>query len=205
MPTPFSQKAKELRLSYPEYYDHVTDLVANGTTSGHEQSASLIGYTSLNLKRMTRLDKTFRISEALAQDLEAMQEKQHWWVITEAWCGDSAQNLSTIAGIAQASKGKIELTIVFRDDNPELMDAYLTNGSRSIPKLVAFNENGEELFTWGPRPAAARELLLQWKKDPQGRSWEDFEMELHTWYAKDKTKSLQGEFHELFSKLVEAL
>lgn len=205
MTTPFSEKATGLRLSYPEYYNHVTELVANGATSGNEQTAALIGYTSLNLKRMTRLDKTFRLSDVLRNQLDALAEKQNWWVITEAWCGDSAQNLSTIAGIVAASNGKIELNVVFRDENPELMDAYLTNGSRSIPKLVAFNESGEELFTWGPRPKAAHELLLRWKQDPQGKTWEDFEMELHTWYAKDKTKSLQAEFQVLLGKHVEVV
>jgi hypothetical protein len=79
------------------------------------------------------------------------------------------------------------------------MDNHLTNGSRSIPRLIAHDVFGTELFTWGPRPVHAQSLLLSWKQRPQGRSWEDFEKELHTWYAKDKTLSIQKEFTDILS------
>ena len=77
------------------------------------------------------------------------------------------------------------------------MEQYLTNGSKSIPKLIAFNSNAKELFTWGPRPVPAQELLMNWKKNPAGRNWEAFETELHTWYARDKSKTIQEEFVNL--------
>jgi hypothetical protein len=88
--------------------------------------------------------------------------------------------------------------LILRDENLEIMDAYLTNGGRSIPKLIAFNsETQEELFTWGPRPQNAQELFMDFKTNPNGRTYADFSIEMQKWYAKDRTKSLQDEFVEL--------
>jgi hypothetical protein len=89
-----------------------------------------------------------------------------------------------------------------RDENPEMMDNYLTNGARAIPKLIAVNETlGKQAFVWGSRPAPAQELLRAWKKNPEGKLWDEFEKELHGWYAKDKTQSLQHEFIQLIYSL----
>ncbi len=74
-------------------------------------------------------------------------------VLTEAWCVDSAFSLPVIARAAMLSDA-VTLSILPRDAHLEIMDRYLTGGSRSIPKLVAFDADGNELFTWGPRPAA---------------------------------------------------
>lgn len=184
-------------LPYPEYIQLVEKLVNEGKTTGHKQSEALAGFTSLNLKRMQRIDKTLHLSEKIIESIESIEESQNWWVITEAWCGDSAQNLPIIARIAEESRGSINLNILFRDDNPELMNQYLTNGSKSIPKLIAFDNEGHELFTWGPRPEPAHQLLLEWKTNPNGINWDDFEKELHTWYAKDKAETIQQEFSRL--------
>lgn len=187
-------------LSYEEYIDYVTELVRKGQTSGLNQSNSLIEFTALNLKRMERIYKTFAPLTIWDNTQISVIPDQYWYVITEAWCGDSAQTLPVIARIAGMMGGKIQLRIIFRDENPEWMDKYHTNGSRSIPKLVAFDKEGLELFTWGPRPEAAQALLLDWKNNPQGKSWDDFEKDLHTWYAKDKTISTQTELIKLVAE-----
>lgn len=188
-------------LNYNDFIAWVETLVQQGKTSGHRQTPELVGYTALNLKRMSRIFKTTVINEDLTHVLDDLVEIQKWYVITEAWCGDSAQSFPVIAKIAEASKGKILINVVLRDDNPEWMEKYHTNGSKSIPKLIAFNAKAEEIFTWGPRPKAAHDLLLAWKANPEGKSWEDFEIELHTWYAKDKTQTLQTELFEKISPL----
>lgn len=96
----------------------------------------------------------------------------------------------------------IQLFILLREENPELMNNYLTNGARAIPKLIAVNETlGTEAFVWGPRPALAQDMLYQWKKNPAGKSWNDFEKDLHAWYAKDKAVSIQAEFLRLFREI----
>ncbi|WBL22157.1 thioredoxin family protein [Zunongwangia sp. HRR-M8] len=185
--------------SYIEFYEWTVQLVNNKQTSGEKQTENLVKFTELNASRMKRLNKTKLIPE-LENLVTGLKKKQVWYVITEAWCGDSAQNLPIIGEIASAGN-KIDLRVILRDKNPEFMDKYLTNGSKSIPKLVAFSEEGVELFTWGPRPEPAQQLVLDWKENPNGRDFEDFERELHTWYAKDKTHTLQNEFFEILSSL----
>ena len=185
--------------TFPEFLQYCETLAAEGRTSGPDQSEFLVYFTKLNLQRMKRWYRTVNLSEAI-QEAARQARPQHWYVITEAWCGDSAQNLPVIARIADASAGKIALTIVLRDAQPELMDAYLTKGSRSIPKLVSFTGSGEELFVWGPRPEGAEQLFQQWKAQPDGRDFEAFEKELHTWYHTNNARDLQEVFASLILK-----
>lgn len=190
---PINGKAR----NYSEYMQWTKELVDEKKTSGHKQTEELVDFTALNLKRMERLDKTIELNKELKEKLAELPEKQTWYVLGEVWCGDSAQNVPLLGKMAEASNGKVDLYFIGRDDNPEWMDSHSTMGTRSIPKLIAFNEKGEELFNWGPRPAPAQEILYKWKAEPRGRSKDDFETELHTWYAKDRTQTLQKEFVEL--------
>ena len=116
-------------------------------------------------------------------------------VLTEDWCGDSAQNLPYIAKIAECNS-LIKLRILPRDQNLDLMDLYLTDQkSRSIPKLVAFDEFGNELFQWGPRPYEAQKLVME--LNALGLSKNEFNEKLHLWYGRNKGKSIENEFVEL--------
>lgn len=112
-------------------------------------------------------------------------------MLTEAWCGDAAQNLPVIAKVAQLNP-HITLTLLLRDEHPEIMDVYLTHGGKSIPKLIAVAENGTELFTWGPRPEALQELVEAYKANPD-RPYAEFLEEVQRWYNADKTESVQRE------------
>ncbi len=186
--------------NYNEFFDWMQILAKTGKTSGDNQTLVLADFTALNKRRMSRINKTIALDAELLKVLDTISEEQQWVVITEAWCGDSAQSLPVIGKIAEYSE-KVTLKIVLRDENPELMESYHTSGSKSIPKLVVFDGMGTELFTWGPRPEPAQELLTNWKNEPAGRNWEAFETELHTWYAKDKTKTTQQEFIQFLSTL----
>ena len=191
------KSAREKVLTYKEYIDWVADLVAKQSTSGPNQDEVLIKFTQLNLKRMQRLNKTITLNDELVQKVRQLEKSHEWWVITEAWCGDSAQNLPFIGKLAEESEGKISLKIVSRDYNLELIDKYLTNGGRSIPKLVAF-DGEQELYTYGPRPKGVQVLADSYKKNPNGKTWDEYEREVHTWYAKDKGQSIQEEMLKLF-------
>jgi hypothetical protein len=147
-------------------------------------------YTKLNLQRMKRWIKTFVPDQELVERLKQSKHVE-WWVITEAWCGDSAQNLPALAGLAKAAD--ISLKIVLRDENLEIMDQYLTNGTRSIPILVSFDAKEQQTFVWGPRPKEAQLLMDEWKANPGGRAFEDFELEMHQWYTANKAAALQAE------------
>jgi hypothetical protein len=183
--------------SYSEYRSLIDGLLAESKTTGENHSEEYLHYSNLNVQRMSRLDRTTKLDEALIENISNISEKQTWLILTEAWCGDAAQNIPVIQKMAELNEN-IEVKLILRDENLEIMDAYLTNGGRSIPKLIAFNlETQEELFTWGPRPQNAQELFMDFKTNPNGRTYADFSIEMQKWYAKDRTKSLQDEFVEL--------
>ena len=188
--------------TYESYLKEFEDWVKKGTTSSKNRSPALTEFTKLNWSRTQRIHKTIVINPELKKAVEKIQHQYSWIVLTEAWCGDSAQNLPVIAEIAKINPGKIKLFILLRDENRELMDKYLTKGARAIPKLIAVNETlSKEAFIWGPRPTPAQEMLKNWKKNPAGKSWDDFERDLHGWYAKDKSTTLQAEYLEIFKQL----
>lgn len=190
-------------LSYDSYQKKFDNWVKESGTSSADSSPDKIGFTKLNWARTQRIHHTLILSEALKKEALRLTHTYSWIVLTEAWCGDSAQNLPVIAEIARLNPDKIKLYILLRDENPEFMDSYLTNGSRAIPKLVCIDETiNREAFVWGPRPAAAQELLTQWKSDPGGNSWNDFEKKLHAWYARNATKDIQNEFTGILHGLI---
>ena len=182
--------------SYKDFTQLMDTLVTNGQTSGSGHPESYVFYTKLNLQRMQRWDKTVQPDDELVALLKNAQP-QIWWMINEAWCGDAAQTLPAIAKVLVASGGPVELRIIMRDENLAIMDNYLTNGGRSIPKLIATDLDGHELFNWGPRPAAAQKLMMDWKQNPSGKTFDEIEKELHLWYAKDKGQSVQDELRLL--------
>lgn len=181
--------------SYPEFLAYAAEEVAlNESNPERIADPKYAHYTKLNFQRMKRWDKTFVPDAEVVAQIKAARE-QEWWVITEAWCGDSAQNLPVIAALAAAAG--IALRIVLRDENPEIIAQYLTNGTKSIPILVSFDESKQQLFRWGPRPAVAQKLMEDWKANPAGRDFEAFELQMHRWYTENKGKDTQAELSGL--------
>ena len=155
-------------------------------------------YIHLNQKRMHRVEKTYVINEVLAEQLKALQHTIHWLVITEHLCGDAAQSLGVLNAVANNSNGKINLRFVYRDQNIELMNAFLTNGTKSIPKLIQLDEHYNVTGIWGPRPTTAQELVKTLKANPL--TAESYSTELHSWYAKDKQVSMEKEILKLLQR-----
>ena len=186
-------------MSYVEYRHLIMKLLAEDKTTGPKQGTELLEYTKINKQRMDRLDKTVKLLPELIEKLQAFPKPMYWVVLTEAWCGDASQNVPVIAKMADASPS-IELFILLRDEYLEVMDAYLTNGSRSIPKLVCLDANNlQEMGLWGPRPAALQELVMTYKKNPD-EPYAEFVKKVQLWYAKDKTESVQQEFMTLLDQ-----
>lgn len=178
-----------------QYRDMIDQLLAEGKTTGTNHSEAMVEYTRMNTHRMRRVEKTTVLEDELVQLLLSVETKMLWVILTEAWCGDAAQSLPAIVKIADASP-LIEVKLLLRDENPELMDAYLTNGGRSIPKLIALNPDTlEELGTWGPRPEPAQALFLEAKAKEV--PYKELAEQLHAWYAKDRSRTLQQEFKQL--------
>ena len=184
--------------SYQEYRKLVSDLLAEGKSTGPNQTEDLTHYSTLNVKRMDRLDKKIEISEETKLRLQKLENKQLWLVLTEGWCGDAAQNLPVIEKMAAESEN-IELRLILRDENPEVMDLFLTNGARAIPKLISFDEEFNVLFTWGARPSIATQMVVDYKAD-HGKLDPDFKKNLQIWYNKDKGQNVQSDFVALIEQ-----
>ena len=187
-------------LSYAEYRKKITDLLLEKKCTGVTQSIDLTHYSELNETRMKRLDKTLVLTETTIQDLQALQEEYIWLVISEGWCGDAAQLLPVYHKMAEATN-KIDLKIVLRDENLEFMDCFLTNNARSIPILVIIKkETGGVLGHWGPRPQAATDLVVAYKKE-FGVIDEMLKTNLQLWYHHDKGITTQNELLQLICEL----
>jgi hypothetical protein len=142
-------------LRYDEYRDEWKSQIQDPPSDGADASERRMHhFLTYNWDRQAQVHEAYEPSASLRTVVDAIDVPQLWMVLTEPWCGDSAFLLPVIAEAAALSD-RVSLRILLRDDNLDIMDQYLTGGSRSIPKLVAFSEEGEELFTWGPRPQAA--------------------------------------------------
>lgn len=182
-------------ITYPEYQaEFKKQVFLDDISSLNELEKQYFEYRKLNFQRTSRVEKTFLPAPETQDVFASISSEQTWYVITENWCGDSAQSLPVIASLANLSENII-LKIVLRDSNPEFMNLYLTNGNKSIPKLVVFDKQGSELFHWGPRPKSAQDLFRDLKT--QGLDKTEINKELHLWYAKNRGKEVEKEIMEM--------
>ena len=180
-------------LTYEEYFSLMRQ---------HSEDPSIENFETikLNQQRTSRINKTYNVGQALKDMIAKITSHQLWMVITEDWCGDSAQNVPYVAKIA-ACNPLIDLRILLRDKNLDIMDLYLTEGkSRSIPKLVIFDKDGNELVQWGPRPAAAQALVN--KNKSEGIPKDEFIKDLHLWYGRNRGENLEEEFEKIIGQLI---
>lgn len=185
--------------TYEEYRKLINELFEEGKTTGNDHSEAMLDYTKMNIQRMNRLDKTIEIDQELKDKLYKIPCQVNWLLITEAWCGDAAQNVPILNKIADASSN-VKLRLILRDEHLDIMDKYLTNGGRAIPKLIILDAKMNEIATWGPRPSEVQEMVLDNKlnaKLPYG----EFAKVVQKWYAKDKGKLLQREMLEVIEQM----
>lgn len=176
-------------MDYQEYRGLVHHLSKNRQTTGVDQLESLINYTELNDRRMNRWDKTLKIAPEIEAKISEGKTRLTLLVLSESWCGDASPSLPVMNKIAELNPN-IEFRILLRDDNLELMDEFLTNGSRSIPKLIVLDTENEEIVgEWGPRSSIATEMAETYKKE-HGTLTSEFKQDLQLWYNKDKGQNI---------------
>jgi hypothetical protein len=189
-------------MQYAKYIKLIDDLLLEGKTTGTNQSEEMFNYGKLNRQRMKRLANTVKLDDSLVEKVKNVKRKMIWLIITEGWCGDAAQSIPVIEKIAHENSN-IETRYVLRDENLELIEKYLTNNARSIPKLIALDaETLEELGTWGPRPQAAMDYFVEMRES--GMEKPEMMENLQRWYLKNKEKEIQTEFKNLLEKWVVA-
>lgn len=176
-------------LTYKEYSELINDLVAIEASSGIDASRALVEYTKLNQKRMARWDKTITISDEIKSRIQSFDKKVIWLVLTETWCGDAAHVIPIINKMAELN-ANITLKLVFRDEHPELMDRFLTNGGKSIPKLIMIDvDTNDVVNTFGPRPSEATAMVEEFKST-YGSLTDEFKARLQAWYNKNKGENI---------------
>ncbi len=174
--------------TYLDYRTLVADLVEENSTTGNEKTEALANYTMLNDKRMKRWDKTVKVSDEIKTQIESFSKKVTWLAITESWCGDAAHIMPVINKVAELNDN-IDYKVVIRDENDALMNEFLTNGGKSIPKLIMIdNETKAVISTFGPRPAKATDMVNAYKAE-HGQLSPEFKEDLQRWYNKDKGQS----------------
>ncbi|MEN8929171.1 MAG: thioredoxin family protein [Flavobacteriales bacterium] len=188
------EKGLDNSMSYAEYRELVSNLLDKNKSTTEGGPEDLVNYSKLNHSRMKRLDKTTKLADDTIEKFGQIDKKITWLVLSEGWCGDAAQNLPVINKLAETNEN-IELRIVLRDKNPELMNEFLTNGGQSIPKLIQL-ENNKVTKTWGPRPTIATQMVVDYKAK-HGKVDAEFKKELQSWYNKNKSQNVIEDLTEL--------
>jgi hypothetical protein len=120
-------------------------------------------------------------------------------VLSEDWCGDASNTVPVLARIATDAP-QLELRILKRDENLDLMDLYLTNGSRSIPLAIVLDGKGDSVGQWGPRPVELQEMVIR-EKWAGERPMSEIYKDTRRWYATDRGVTT---IRELIDRIEEA-
>lgn len=186
-------------LTYEKYRELIDVLLEKGETTGPDNSEAMVHYSKMNVQRMSRVEKTVVLTEALTEKIVSLKKRYHFLVISEGWCGDAAQLVPLFRKITHLAPETFDMRLVLRDQHLDLIDAHLTNGGRAIPVILILDEQGELLLKWGPRPEILQGLLKGWKAEIPDM----FQVaeKLHLWYARDKTQTTQEELTALIGQL----
>lgn len=134
-----------------------------------------------------------RLPADLLERARGVRDRRYLLALAEDWCGDAVNLLPVIARFAEALPN-VELRVLSRDENPDLMDAHLTDGrSRSIPVVIVLDEEFEEIGWWGPRP----EEIQSWVVDNLDLPSDDRYRTVRGWYVRDRGRTTLEEIVEL--------
>lgn len=167
-------------VTYEEYLEQGQAIADNPET---KEQKDYLEYYKLGMQRMHRMDKTYVPDAGQSEEPAARNFKGKILIISEQWCGDA----SAIIPVVHKFFGKNEMRITYRDQEPSLINDYLTDGrSRSIPIVLFLDENYNVIAHWGPRPKYGRELFLKHRSNPEAYNDEQFHNDMQVYYAKNK-------------------
>ncbi|MEQ9425852.1 MAG: thioredoxin family protein [Cyclobacteriaceae bacterium] len=182
-------------ITYNAYFKQIEQSIENDQPM--YESENLNFYNKLNYQRMKRLNKTSRLSDGFLEAGRSVPCKLIWLVITEGWCGDAAQIVPVLNKMA-SEIDNLELKLIYRDQHLELMDKFLTNGGRSIPKVIIIDATTLEVKgDWGPRPKPAQDMFMVYKNNKLDMDYKEVQAEMQKWYLKDKSENIQKELQPM--------
>lgn len=181
---------KKTKMNFSEYTSLFTSILNNPSPKAPYDNPDYFNYVKLNESRQKRWMKHGELLDETVKVINSINEKQHWILITEPWCGDAAHIVPFIIMMASLNSN-IEVTIELRDEEPFRINDYLTNGGKAIPKLIVQNSEGTNLFSWGPRPEPLQAIFHNLKKE--GADFEQQKIVLQNWYNENKGIEIQHE------------
>jgi hypothetical protein len=184
-------------ISADDYHIKLGEIAQSGIYKNEQEGAQKLEFIKLNHARTKRILKQTKVPDELSEKLKSLNSVYYWVVISEPWCGDSANVLPVIAKLSEEGKS-INLSVLLRDEHPEIMDEFLTKGTRSIPKLICFDENHSLVGTWGPRPEALQ-VYVDYVKLTESISSNKLKERIQVWYNTDKGASIYDELGSTLS------
>jgi len=186
----FSDKHFELALSYEAYNRYSENLLQ---TISNDTRNPMNRYARTNLHILNRLKKSVVLTDELQKAIQKSQSLI-FLILTEGYCGDSAQTFPIFGKMQEKFPDKIDIKVVLRDENPDIADNLFQ--TRAIPILICLDKQTMTTkFTWGSRPAPAQLVMNELKAN--GATQKEKSVALHRWYAQDQTLTLQKELTEL--------
>jgi hypothetical protein len=150
--------------------------------------------TAVKLKDLwVSTHKRVEIPRHFVEELSTISGQWHLVVLNEDWCLDAVTSVTPVAQLVDLVDN-IDLRIFGRDTNLDLMDAHLTNGGRSIPVMILYDETWTERAWWGPRPKELQAWVTEWMRvNGQAGPKEEKYRYIRGWYARDKGISTMRE------------
>ncbi len=152
--------------------------------------AQMLAAAEKNVELWSSIRARAAVDDDIVRRTEQLGGRWHLLVLSADWCLDSLSIVPVLDALA-ARASNVDLRVLDRDANLDLMDAHLsTTGKRAIPAVIAYDEQFEERGMWSSRPQALQQFL-----DAEGASLPKDELvkAKRRWYAHDRGRSTAEE------------
>jgi Thioredoxin len=187
--------------SFDEYlqqgYVSVIEKLQANEINLNEEEVKLLDFVSNNYKTVKTVLDNYTPNESLTALTKTMAPLDVY-IIMENWCGSSAGNVPYIVKILQTIPNTT-IHIVPRDSNEEFMNAYLSDGKKSIPIVIGFEKKGNELFKWGSSTSAQNEYAKELQT--QQIAFPEFIIAMRIWFLANNADAVEADFMKIFSSL----
>lgn len=117
-----------------------------------------------NKEKMLEKYENYAFIKLDGEFFRSIERKVHILVIAEDWCGDVVRQLPILVKMCEQSEN-LDLRIIDRDNNLDVMERYLFNGAQAIPVFVFFSDEFVEVGCWKVRPEPYQDVFARMKID----------------------------------------
>ncbi len=161
--------------------------------------AEMLSSATKNAELWAAVARRAKVPEDLLARVSAVGGEWHLLVLSEDWCGDAVNTVPVLAKLAELAP-TLDLRVLPRDENLDLMDAHLSGTSRAIPVVMLLDERYEEQGWWGSRPAP----LQAWVTGPGAAMEKEARYrDVRAWYARDAGRTTLEEIVTLLERAAE--